>query len=214
MNTSGSDYDRRLHMVTHLVKLLENFDRPTHIVMSGNGDPLASSIMRPLLHNYKPRPNHTIRLFTNGLLMEKQLSDNHIVSNITQYFISIDAGSKEVYEQVRLGGSHSVLLKNFDFLRDLVAKTGAHVLLKFVLQKDNYRDQEQFIKLAQQYNFNAVINRLDDWGTWKEFNEHDVIGNADHPEHQDAIAELRRVYGLYSDSVQFNPSLRTICQTL
>jgi len=115
---------------------------------------------------------------------------------------------------VRLGGSHSVLLKNFDFLRDLVAKTGAHVLLKFVLQKDNYLDQEQFIKLAQQYNFNAVINRLDDWGTWKEFNEHDVIGNADHPEHKAAIAELRRVYGLYSDSVQFNPSLRTICQTL
>lgn len=213
MNTDGPDYDRRLHMVTHLVKLLENFDQPTHIVMSGNGDPLASAIMRPLLHSYKPRHNHTIRLFTNGLLMEKQLSDNDIVDSITQYFISIDAGSKQVYEQVRLGGSHSVLLKNFDFLRTLVDKTGAHVLLKFVLQKDNYLDQEQFIKLAQHYNFSAVINRLDDWGTWQQFNEHDVIGNADHPEHESAVQELRRVYNLYKDTVQFNPSLRAICQT-
>ena len=212
MNTEGQDYDRRLNMVTHLIKLLENFNQPTHIVMSGNGDPLASAIMRPLLHNYKPKDNHTIRLFTNGLLLAKQLTDNSIVNNITQYFISTDAGSKDVYENVRLGGSHNVLLKNFDFLRDLVKKTKAHVLLKFVLQKDNYLDQEQFIKLAQDYDFKAVINRLEDWGTWQTFSEHDVIGNVDHPEHHDAVAELRRVYGLYSDSVQFNPSLASLCQ--
>jgi molybdenum cofactor biosynthesis enzyme MoaA len=213
MNTEGRDYDRRLRMVTHLAKLLENFDQPTHIVMSGNGDPLASAIMRPLLHNYKPKDKHTIRLFTNGLLLAKQLTDNSIVNNITQYFISIDAGSKDVYEQVRLGGNHDMLLKNFEFLRDLVKTTKAHVLLKFVLQKDNYKDQEQFIKLAQDYNFEAVINRLEDWDTWRTFGEHDVIGNVDHPEHLDAVAELRRVYDLYSDSVQFNPSLAALCQT-
>jgi MoaA/NifB/PqqE/SkfB family radical SAM enzyme len=182
--------------------------------MTGNGDPLASAIMRPLLHNYIPPENQTIRLFTNGLLLEKQLSDNPIVKNITQYFISIDAGSKEVYERVRLGGQHRLLLKNFDFLRGLVDSTGASVLLKFVLQRDNWADMEPFVLLCKRYNFNGVINRLEDWGTWDDFSAHDVIGNIQHTEHVLAVAELKRVYKLYHRQIQFNPSLKDLANEL
>jgi MoaA/NifB/PqqE/SkfB family radical SAM enzyme len=170
--------------------------------------------MRPLLHNYTPPKNQTLRLFTNGLLLEKQLSNNPIVNNISQYFISIDAGTKEVYEQVRLGGQFEQLLKNFDFLRGLVDSTGADVLLKFVLQRDNWADMEAFVLLCKRYNFNGVINRLEDWGTWNIFAEHDVIGNQQHPAHESALAELARVYSLYHDQIQFNPSLRNLINEL
>lgn len=214
MVSAGPEHDRRRAMITHLVTLLEEFDEPAHIIMSGNGDPLASTIMRPLLHRYRPAPTQTLRLFTNGLLLAKQLADNPIVDNISQYFISIDAGSKEVYQQVRQPGRWDVLLKNFDFLRDLVAQTGAEVLLKFVLQADNWQDQENFALLCKQYGFQGVINRLEDWGTWSDFNAKDCIGNTNHPAHAASITELRRVYAVYSSRIQFNPSLRTLCQTL
>lgn len=208
----GSDYEQRRQQVLHLVDLIERFDQPCQIIMSGNGDPLASTIMRPLVHNYRPRHNHTIRLFTNGLLLKKQLPKSHIVPNITQYFISIDAGSSAVYEQVRLGGQFDQLLANFDYLRQVVDQTGAEVLLKFVLQKSNYKDMQNFIDLCLEYRFNGVINRLEDWGTWADFSNQDVIGNQCHPEHVAAMTELKTVYSAWSHRIQFNPSLARLAQ--
>jgi len=207
MLLNGAEYDRKLSQVTHLIDLLENFDKPAHIIMSGNGDPLASAIMRPLLHQWRPNYNHTIRLFTNGLLLEKQLNNNSIVNNITQYFISIDAGSAAVYEQVRRPGRFDQLIKNFDFLRSLVDSTGAEVLLKFVLQSANHADMQNFVDLCEKYRFKGVINRLEDWGTWDQFREHDVIGNTSHPDYQTALDNLKHIYRRYHNQIQFNPSL-------
>ena len=207
MLAEGAEYQRKLTQVNHLISLLENFDQPAHIIMSGNGDPLASAIMRPLLHHWKPNHNHTVRLFTNGLLLEKQLSNNSIVNNITQYFISIDAGSAEVYEQVRQPGRFDQLIKNFNFLRSLVDQTGAEVLLKFVLQLANYNDMQHFVNLCEKYNFKGVINRLEDWGTWDQFYKHDVIGNTSHPKHQTALDNLKHIYRQYHKRIQFNSSL-------
>lgn len=214
----GPEFDRKLAQVNHLVDMLERFDQPCHIVMSGNGDPLASHIMRPLLHRYRPRPNHTIRLFTNGLLLEKQLANNPIVDNITQYFISIDAGSADVYQQVRLGGTFDQLLKNFDYLATVVAKTKSEVLLKFVLQQTNCNDMQNFVDLCQRYGFRGVINRLEDWGTWDQFTQHDVIGNTDHSMHETTVAQLVDIYQRYVDVpksfIHFNPSLVSLCQRI
>lgn len=210
MLLEGAEYQRKVLLINHLITLLENFEPTTHITMSGNGDPLASNIMRLLLHQWRPRPNHTIRLFTNGLLLEKQLTNNDIVNNITQYFISIDAGSTEVYENVRRPGRFDNLLKNFDFLRKLVDQTNAEVLLKFVLQAANYNDMQNFVDLVEKYRFNGVINRLEDWGTWDKFTEQDVIGNINHPNHQQAVINLRDIYKKYKNRIQFNPSLASI----
>ena len=207
MLSAGDEYKNKLETSKHIVKLLESFTRPLHIVMSGNGDPLASSIMRPLLHQYKPKSNQTIRLFTNGLLLKKQLSNNNIINYINRYFISIDAGSKDVYECVRLGGNWEQLLINFNFLREVVDKTNANVLLMFVLQNDNYLDMNNFINLCIQYNFNGIINRLENWGTWGSFEQHDVIGNINHPNHNEAMKELKKIYTEYKGQILFNASL-------
>lgn len=213
MITQGPEYEQRLSQVNHIMRLLENFDHACHITMTGNGDPLASAIMRPLIHQYRPRPNHTIRLFTNGLLLEKQLTNSTIVNNITQYFISIDAGSASVYEQVRRPGRFDVLLHNLDFLQGLIKTTGADVLLKFVVQQDNYNDMENFADLCARYGFSGVINRLEDWGTWTNFDEQDVIGNQQHPLHAVSIDNLKQVYSRRQPGLTFNPSLASICQS-
>ena len=207
MITQGEDYDRKLAQVNHTKNLLESFDQPCTIVMSGNGDPLASSIMRPLIKEFQPRPNQSIRLFTNGLLLEKQLDDSPILNHISQYFISIDAGSAPVYEQVRLGGKFSQLIANLDWLKRTRARTGAEVLLKFVLQRTNYQDMQNFCRLCIDYGFNGVIHRLEDWGTWPDFAEHDVIGNTAHPDHSAAMYFLRSTYSEHAGRILFNSSL-------
>lgn len=210
MNTSGPDYEKKLAQVNHLVGMLERFTEPCHIVMSGNGDPLASSIMRPLIHRFRPQSNQTIRLFTNGLLLKKQLADSPILDNITQYFISIDAGSADVYERVRLGGQWKNLIENLDWLQEIKSKTQAEVLLKFVLQQDNWHDMENFADLCECHGFMGVIHRLEDWGTWSDFNSQDCIGNQSHAMHDLAIKELQRVHALNHPSLQFGASLSTL----
>lgn len=212
MRNDGAEYDYKLAQVNHLVNLLESFDYPVHIIISGNGDPLASNIMRPLLHHWRPKKNQTIRLFTNGLLLEKQLTDNPIVNHITQYFISIDAGSADVYHQVRQPARFDVLIKNFNFLQELVKTTRAEVLLKFVLQYTNRHDMQNFIDLCQRYNFKGVINRLEDWGTWPAFSDHDVVGNTQHPAHAETIDNLKDIYQRYGNQIQFNASLIDIAK--
>jgi organic radical activating enzyme len=193
MVTSGDVYQRRLAEVEHVVALLERFDQPTRIVMSGNGDPLASAIMRPLIEKFQPRDNQRIRLFTNGLLLEKQLADSTILNSIDHFMLSIDAGSEQVYENVRRPGKFNVLLRNLAWLKTL----NCRVSLNFVLQQANWHDLENFVQLAKQFSYWPNITRLEDWDTWTGFADQDVIGNPEHPDHLLAVQELRRVHALH-----------------
>jgi len=196
MITSGPVYEERLAMTNHLVDLLEQFDKPCRIVMSGNGDPLASAIMRPLVHRFRPKQNQFIKLFTNGLLLRKQLTDNPVVAHINEYLMSIDAGSKAVYEKVRLGGQWDQLIDNFEFLKEN-AHPDAQIAVTMVIQKDNWRDMENFFRLALDYGFHGSVTKLEDWGTWPDFAQQDVLNPA-HPEYTDAVAELNRCYQVFS----------------
>jgi MoaA/NifB/PqqE/SkfB family radical SAM enzyme len=210
MITSGDKHEEKLAWANHLVDLLEQFEQPCRIIMSGNGDPLASSIMRPLLHRYKPREKQWIKLFTNGLLLRKQLTDNPVLAHIDEYLISIDAGSAEVYEQVRLGGRWEQLMDNFAFLKEHTRHrdgSNHNVALTMVMQKNNYRDMKNFCELCIQYGFLGSITKLEDWGTWRDFSEHDVL-NAKHAEHQAAAEFLQETYNEYSYHVFFHSALQ------
>lgn len=206
MITNGIEHHSKLHRAEHLVRLLENFDQPCRIIMSGNGDPLASTIMRPLVHNFIPKSNQWIKLFTNGLLLRKQLTDNPVIERINEYLISIDAGSKDVYEKVRLGGKWDVLLDNFEFLQQH-ARPGAQVVITMVMQRDNYLDMKNFCQVALDHGFVGTITKLEDWGSWgNKFTEHDVL-NADHPEYGQAVHELQSTYDQYKGKIWFAAGL-------
>lgn len=205
MMTSGVEFQRRLAQVNHIVDLLQKFDRPCRVVMSGNGDPLASAIMRPLIHRWQPNENHSVRLFTNGLLLAKQLNHSPILDHIVEYFISIDAGSAPVYERVRLGGSWDRLIENFDWLH--AQQLPAQVLLMLVLQRANYRDIENFCELVIKYGWQGSITYLEDWGTWQDFDQEDVIGNPSHSEHAAAMQSLRTCWSKYHTRINFGSRL-------
>lgn len=175
--TSGKKYDDRLTIATHLVKLINQFKQPLEIMMSGNGDPLASLIYRPLLLNMEPRDNVSIRMLTNGLLLKKLMPKMKIKENVKHLDISIDAGDSDTYEKVRLGGKWNTLLENLDYVKENI---DCAVTLKFVLQKDNIDSVDNFVKLMEQYGFNGNIMPIENWGAMDNFAEHDVFAN-DHP---------------------------------
>lgn len=197
MITDGPDYELKLKRAHHIVNLLENFDQDCRIIMCGNGDPLASAIMRPLIQTWRPKSNHTIRLFTNGLLLEKQLEGNPILESIHEFMISIDAGSQEVYERVRLGGLWSQLIRNFDWLKANLKYPRQQTNIQFVLQKENFEDLMNFCDLIIKYDFSATVTYLENWATWDNFQEQDVIGNINHADHPRAMRVLSQAIDRY-----------------
>jgi organic radical activating enzyme len=207
MHIDGPEVESKQQDVNRIITWLEKFNEPIQIVLSGNGDPLASTIIRPLIKFYKPKSTQFFKLFTNGLLIKKQLEDSAILPNIDSFSISVDAGSGPVYETVRKGGSWKVLMENFDYLKSI--KKDQLIVLNFAVQKNNYKDLDNFVKLCNKYKFNGNIHHLDDWGTWNysevdtpdawtlvngTFISNNVLGNK-HPNYkecQDLVKNLQK----------------------
>ena len=186
--TSGSKFESRLRVAKRLVTLINDFAKPLEITMSGNGDPFASIIYRPLLLEMQPKDNLDIHILTNGLMLKKIMPRVKIKESIKSIDISIDAGDKETYEKVRLGGSWSVLLDNLQYAKD---ELDCAITLKFVLQKDNINSVDNFMALIDKYGFDGNIMPLEDWGSMKNFKEHDVMA-PDHPLNAKALELLNR----------------------
>jgi len=216
MHLSGPVVDKKIQDVERILSWLESFDHPVHIVLSGNGDPLASTIIRPLIKKYKPKNNQTFKLFTNGLLIKKQLADTDILESISEFSISVDAGSQLVYENVRRGGSWAVLLENFEYLTSI--NKNKLVNLNFAVQQNNFNDLQNFVDVCNHYNFNGLIHGLDNWGTWNTddilnpdawtikngtFRQHDVL-HKEHAQYQECVEVLNKIVSNRNYKIKFS----------
>jgi hypothetical protein len=126
------------------------------------------------------------------LLLKKQLEKTSILNSITRFQISIDAGSPEIYSQVRCGGDWKILMDNLEFLANK-KRSNAGVALFFVLQQKNYQDVFNFAKICKQFGFSGNISQLDDWGTWNN-----------HPTNAPDAWTIKN--GIYSDHNVLDPS--------
>ena len=199
----GPKFDSKTADLTHILEWLEKFNHPITISLGGTGDALASKLMRNLIKNYCYKPGQQFRSTTNGLLLKKVIADSNMQSAISQFSISVDAGSKEVYEQVRRPGKWSALIENLEWLSN--NRQQSKVTLNFVLQKTNFRDLPAFAQLCTQLKFGGNVQPLNDWGTWNSrpvvnpdaytiangtYVDHNVA-NSVHPEHTEFLTVLR-----------------------
>jgi len=178
--TDGEEFNSRYKLVVRLLNLINKFDSPIEIMMSGNGDPFASLIYRPLLLGMEPKKNINIRFLTNGLLLKKLMPKMSIKQSIRHLDISIDAGDRETYERVRLGGKWETLIENLDYVKH---NMDCEVTLKFVLQRDNLASLDNFVSLVERYQFRGNIIPIEDWGTLGNFSAHNIFDTS-HPDHK------------------------------
>lgn len=185
--TSGAIYENRSKMAKHIIKLINKFENPLEVMMSGHGDPFASLVYRPLLLEMKPKENLVLRMLTNGLLIKKLMPKMGIKDNIKFLDISIDAGDKQTYEKVRLGGDWEILRDNLGYVKENLK---CNVTLKFVLQKNNLDSLDNFVELVDSYGFHGNIMPIEDWSTMKDFEDHDVL-NINHRLHSQALEKIK-----------------------
>lgn len=90
-----------------------------------------------------------IHLVTNGELLTEKKSRELIESGVTRMMISIDAGRKETFEKLRVGGNFEKVKQNvvnFVKIRNSMGLKLPVVRTSFVLQKDNEGELEEFKK--------------------------------------------------------------------
>jgi hypothetical protein len=220
MLENGTEFDNKQQDLAHIIRWLEQFQHPINISLGGTGDALASQLVRNFIKNYRYKSGQTFTITTNGLLLKKVIEKSSIYPAISAISISVDAGSLEVYEQVRRPGKWAVLIENLQWLSD--NQKQIKVNLNFVLQKTNFRDLSAFVSLCKTFNFTGCVQPLNDWGTWNSssvsnpdeytlvngtYLDHDVA-NTEHPDHADFVQILNSVrksnYSFLSISPFFN----------
>lgn len=221
MHKSGSEFDKKIQNIQKIISWLDKFQEEIQITLTGNGDPLASLIIRPLIKSWQPKPNQFFFLHTNGLLINKHLPDSPLLPQIHYFNISVDAGSKSVYEDVRRPGKWNQLLENLDYI-DSIDKN--HLTnLNFAVQKNNFRDLPNFVKLCQQYGFRANIHQLEDWGTWSSdqstaknipivsnsFFDNNVL-DPNNPLHEECMTVISNLINQRDDKIGFSWHIQSL----
>ena len=83
---------------------------------------------------------------------------------------SVDAASKETYEQIRINGNFDKLKENMEFAGQLRRKGElAYFRMNFVVQKRNYKEIPDFVKWGIQIGADEVFfTKILNWGIYTE----------------------------------------------
>ena len=194
----GPGYEARKHLQDRLV---ESFfaaptEQPFVVNVTGSGDPFASRIFREFLFDLDKAkfPRMQVNLQTNGVLFTEKTWANlsKIHGAIGSVLVSFDAATEATYAITRRGGDWGQLLTNMAFLaRQRREGRIGELILYFVVQKANFREMPDFVRLGRHFNANRVyFSRAVNWGTWSIAEHEDQsVWNPHHP----LYAEFARV---------------------
>ena len=193
----GPEFEHRMRISNHIIKLIENHHHFLKFTLSGDGDPFASHVYRNILENLQLTEADPveIEIVTNGILAKDhwdRMSGVH--KHINRFKISFDAGSPEVYEITRRGGNWNKLIESAEHVIKWKQKnySSMDVVANFVVQNANYKDIHNYVRLTKELGFDEIsFQRVTDWGKWtvggvNYFTEHAVWMDT-HPNHQELV---------------------------
>lgn len=136
-------------------ELLEIFPYLQTLSIRG-GEVFFDNRLNRLLENAK-KTKVKLEIITNGLLLNERNID-YLIDTHTNLAISIDSVNKETYESIRVGATFDKLISNLKLLNDLRHKkqTKISTILHMVVMKRNYKEIENVIKFAHDYEFDHM----------------------------------------------------------
>ena len=174
--------------------------------LSGAGDPVYSKVFREWMIDFdqdKFPELETIHLMTNAQLFTEEFYKELRGSKrfLTSVSISIDACSKEVYEEVRLGGKWERLNRNLKFLVDY--SNIQDFEFNFVIQRLNQDQIESFYGYCLNLigtsgkNFKVNYQKYLDWGTKHSVSDSLVCQSKVQDQLRRLISKYKNVYTTY-----------------
>lgn len=152
-------------------KIWPNLSSCKLLGLLGSGEVFASEASSRFLKTLTAErfPGLSIRIITNAQLftVERWAAFENL-HKIPLYFdISVDAANKETYEKLRFGGKWEILCQNMELITGL-RKAGniQYLTLNFVVQKENFQQILDFVKLGKQWGADVInFQFMTNWGT-------------------------------------------------
>jgi len=195
---------KEIKEITSTIEEIEEFyaNNIKILYITGTGDPFASVSFRNFLRNFDPKKYpklEQIHLHTNASLWTKEMWDS--MPNIHRYVktceISIDAGTKETYENLtRVGGKWETLIENLKFINTIPRLK--NIKTSFVVQSHNYKEMKIFLDLMKSiFNKKAYVyfGKILNWGHLSE-GEYMLlkVWDKSHPEYSEFLKELNKIW--------------------
>lgn len=164
--------------------------------MDGSGEVFSSELYRhlfdthPVFTDSHRWPNLRFRITTNGTMMTEkmQMKYKNMFDHLQDLEVSVDAGNRKSYEQVRVGGHWDLLWKNLRFFHDTtLSNSNTQWSWNVIMQKKNYQSLPELIDLAKTFTHRLPrisITQVLNWGTWSELEYlEQAVHLPQHPEH-------------------------------
>lgn len=171
------------------------------LYITGSGDPFISVGFRNYLRNFDPKKYpklKSIHFHTNASMWNKEMWESmpNIHKYVTTCEISIDAGTKETYENItRLGGDWGNLLSNLKFIATIPSLK--KVKTSFVVQQSNYLEMGVFLDTMKSIfgiKSKVFFGKINNWGTFTSGQfEFLKIWDPKHPEHTNFLNEFNKI---------------------
>lgn len=184
-------------VLKNLRELLDN-GYELSLQLTGSGDPFASPIYWDYLKSIGREDNVTLRIMTNGTLMNREKFNHPYSQKIDYINVSIDAFTDETYKKVRRGGNFSALKKNLTDLDELITAGSTFEKLNFwkpnyIVQADNFKEMADFAHWMLEFkNIDFVwFNLIAQWGHLSDaqFAEK-AVWLETHPQHDEFLKVL------------------------
>lgn len=148
---SYNDFKKIIKLVNRSVKEISLFNF---------GEPLLNPHIIKMIKFAKDNGIKIINLHSNGLLLNKELSQGLIESGLDNISVSIDGVSNETYTKYRVGGDLNKLLKNIrEFVgikKDMGVKKPI-IEAQLVIMKHNENEIDKFSEICKDIGVDRVV---------------------------------------------------------
>lgn len=146
------------------------------MTFDGAGEIFHSAVYKEIFENetslrdFDKWPNLKVVLCTNGTMMTEKIQQkyDYLFRRSLGVRISVDAGNKESYEKVRMGGDWELLWDNINYLYNNTLKHNPSKSWSWnlILQDDNFESLPELVNKAYEYSDNLpeiYITNMLDW---------------------------------------------------
>ena len=162
---------------------------------SGNGDPFGSSYARDLIKKVvEINPDIKFFIHTNGVLCTEKIAEElNIKDKIIKVIFSIHSACKETYDKIVKYGNYEKVMQNAEWISKL-KKAGQieTFIMAFVVEKFNYKDMPEFVRIAEKYDALASFRYYRQWANNTEYKyEEMAVFEEWHEEHSQLLSVLK-----------------------
>lgn len=223
----GSKYVEPYDLVQKRLKRLEDGMKmygTTKVTLSSCGDPIFSKSIRQWLQGFKQEDYpklKTIQLRTNAQLFTESFwnSLGDAKKLIKSLWISIDAATRETYEELRVFGSFERLWKNLNFIGTIPEIQ--YIMFSFVVQKKNAGEIEEYHRnmTAWGKKYGKIVQfyfqQAGHWpGVPKEMFDSEIDLFADKEQWEIATKQLMNVQGMQDIPYRMSSKLVSQIKTI